>query len=349
MSDDGRKLIKPVLTRMNLDDWATSTHEDFKENVGSIWDRTRPSDLIGASEKTPKNHRLQADTGKFLSNGKYIGLSVVRDKKKISQNALAKALAKSQSYVSKLERGELDAPKDDVIKMAELFGYPSPAEFLVEVFEGTAQIRKTATKQKIEYKNEAVIGKRFVPLHVLHHDVPWAEQDDMVIAEPEKRMMIEAPSILNDSPDAFCVQVPTNSMYPRFSKGEYVFCNPSDITMPVRGDYVVIEYIYSNKVTFFIRKIVGAERWHITDEETLARMNNPEDPYKYSYQTVRLDKTFGITDDQLFNEENEILRQPIVIGTYELRQDSEAPLKCNMYTIVASYHGRHRAEIKSKD
>lgn len=347
MSDDEYEEKVAFLKSRDASAWMEKlTHADLVDN---LWDRTRPSDLIGGGPRS-SDEKMQLPDGKYLSDGKFIGVSLIRGKRKISQMALAKHLGKSQSFVSKLERGELDAQKEDIILMTELFRYPSPDIFLKEVFEATGHIRAAAKRRKVEVKTYTPSSKRFVPLHALHHDVPWAEQDDMVVAEPEKRTMIEAPTVLNDSPDAFCVKVPTNSMYPRFSKGEFVFCNPSDITMPVRGDYVVIEYIYSNKVTFFIRKIVEAERWHITDEEMLSRMNNPEDPYKYSYQTVRLDKTFGITDEKLFQDpDNEILRQPIVIGTYEMRQDSDAPLKCNMYPIIASYHGRHRAEIKSKD
>lgn len=345
MSDDEYEEKVAFLKSRDASAWMEKlTHADLVDN---LWDRTRPSDFIGGGPRS-SDEKMQLPDGKYLSEGKFIGVSLIRGKRKISQMALAKHLGKSQSFVSKLERGELDAQKEDIITMTSLFGYPSPDIFLKEVFEATGHIRAAAKRRKVEVKTYTPSSKRFVPLHSQHHDLPWVEQDDMIIAEPEKRMLIEAPSILNDAPDAFCVQIPTNSMYPRFSKGEYVFCNPSDTTHPVRGDYVVIEYVYSDKVTYFVRRIVGAERLEVKEAEDIQKLDNPDEPYKYMYECVRLDKTFGIRDDELLhNPDNEILRQGIILGRYELRRDRDAPLKCNMYTIVASYHGRNRPEIKS--
>lgn len=219
-----------------------------------------------------------------------------RTKGTIKQTEIASHAGMTQAYYSKIENGKIRSPEERFVRGIAAAFSTTVADLCENLpLRGSKKDELDKTKKGLEpYFNTP----RVIPYYKTQCNVKGFGYDDGVLCD-NTDFCVPTPRILN-SPSAFAVDVPTDSMFPRYSMGDTVYVDP-DIS-PFLGDDVVVRLFYENKTIILIRNYVDQDSVTVDEEDEplpnygLVRMKDWTDklgPY---------DTYFMMEDDKVYEE-----------------------------------------------
>lgn len=183
----------------------------------------------------------------------------LKTRKPMKQTEIATHAGMTQAYYSKIESGKIRSPSEDLVKGIAAAFRTTVADLCENLARrGPEKEKQETTKKALEpYFN----SPRVIPFYKTPCNVKGFQYEDGVLID-DTDYCVPPPKIMN-APSSFAVEVPTDSMFPRYSRGDTVYVDP-DIS-PYYGDDVVVRLFYENKTIILIRHFVDVDG-HVEDE-----------------------------------------------------------------------------------
>ena len=217
-------------------------------------------------EKNPDLKREAAEIKKQIEDDGipiFGGITVLREQKGWRQSTLALRAGVSQSLVSRLEKGQVLAPRlKQLEQIARVLG--TSVEELKTGSVKTGSTKKPNNEPAHHFlEAESIQFRQETKIPLFGQKIPLSEGFSAVLRDYNTAKLILEPPILQGAQSCFAIQMVDDSMMPRYRRGDTLFVNPNINAM--FDDDVVIELVYGLKSIMLVREIAHMD---VIDDDT---------------------------------------------------------------------------------
>ena len=168
------------------------------------------------------------------------------------QRDLAKDAGMSQSYLARIERGDMTSPNRKFVeaiatslgmKVVHLLGY----------LEKRDQETKFPSAVKLTYTNDP---RKIYKFTQPYHPRDFKYGDGVLIDDPVE---VFCPPQLAKDGEAYAIELPSNTMQPRYHAGDTLYVNPT--LRPKAGDDVVLIFEHNGRRIGIVREVIYDGRY----------------------------------------------------------------------------------------
>lgn len=274
------------------------------------------------------------------------GITALREKKGWRQSTLALRAGVSQSLISRLEKGQVLAPRlNHLERIAGALGTS------VEDLK-TGSVKIGSTKKRKEESThhdlvpESIQFRQETKIPLFGQKIPLSGGYSAVLHDYNTAKLILEPPILQGAKSCFAIQMVDDSMMPRYRRGDTLFVNPNINAM--FDDDVVIELCYGLKSIMLVREVAHLD---VIDVDT-----DPKVIHETILPTQRdangipdFDKALAFLEgDQSVVPKSKKKLIGIETPQFPKRRSDEKELKLervDVHVIVGSYRYRDTTEL----
>lgn len=176
-----------------------------------------------------------------------------------TQTEIAKAIGASQSYIARIERGDMTSPDHNYIERMSTVFKMQPSSMLQQLEKklNDLPVSKHPPQVTIEYTAPHIkkYAQSYNPKGFSHGTGVLLNNEDTV----------EGPPYLRNVKDAYSIVMPDDSMIPRYRRGDTLFVNPEVYAMS--GDDVVIQLKLGERLMCIVGEVHTVDKVADPDAE----------------------------------------------------------------------------------